>query len=539
MTGNRTDRAAAWAALGLCVLFFLSGLAVLPYPGIQNDEALYATSIYHPEYNAHPLVAFKQRIALMSMSYVGSLKGWIYAAVLRFWTPSAYSIRIPSLLGGTAAVWLFFLLLRRLGGTRVAVAGTALLAADTCFLLTTCFDWGPVVLQHLFLVAGMLSLVRFHQDRAPAALLPGFIFFGLALWDKALFGWSLVGLAAASACVFPRLLFRYLKWRNLVLAAVGFGIGAFPLILWNARSNMATLRDNASWSAQGALDKFVIVTSTADGSGLFGYISNADTAPRPREPRTALERLSVAVNGAAGRPHHSLYPLVYIAALVLLPFLWSSPARDPMLFALVFTAVTWLQMAFTQNAGGSVHHAVLLWPIPTLFAAFGLGEFSRKLKRLGKPLLAAAVAVVALSGLLVTNQYCAYLIRNGAAIVWTDAMYPLSEYLRGVRAKLIFVTDWGMMDALTLLHRGALPLREGSGPLHTGQPTAQDLAALEEMIGDPAHVLISHVDGYEVFVGLNARLRAYSEKAGYRRETLRVVHDSNGRPTFEVFRFTR
>jgi uncharacterized membrane protein len=68
------------------------------------------------------------------------------------------------LLAGAATIWLFYRLLRRISGNRAAVFGCALLAADSTFLLTNTFDWGPVALQHLLLVGAILLLVVFYQD---------------------------------------------------------------------------------------------------------------------------------------------------------------------------------------------------------------------------------------------------------------------------------------------------------------------------------------------------------------------------------------
>src|SRR4029077_5454330 len=119
-----------------------------------------------------------------------------------------------------------------------------------------------------------------------------------------------------------------------------------------------------------------------------------------------------------------------IGALLLLPWLWSTPARKPMLFSLIAMTIAWIQMLFAKGAGGSVHHVILMWPFPAFFVAIALAEASRKLGRLGTPLLVAIVALVAGSSLLVTNEYYARLVRNGPGLVWTDAIGPLSDYLK-------------------------------------------------------------------------------------------------------------
>jgi len=56
-------------------------------------------------------------------------------------------------------------------------------------------------------------------------------------------------------------------------------------------------------------------------------------------------------------------------AILLMPLAGGSDRRA-VLFALIAMTVAWLQMAITANAGGSVHHTILLWPLPQLLSEF-------------------------------------------------------------------------------------------------------------------------------------------------------------------------
>src|SRR6476646_8585452 len=129
--------------------FMLAGFFFIPHAGIQNDEALFASGIYQQIGISQTVKIFGHRVPLMLISYLGALKSWIYAPIFRFWKPSAASVRVPVILAAGLTIWLFWSLLRRIAGYRAAALGCALLASDTLFLITSCFDWGPVVLQHL------------------------------------------------------------------------------------------------------------------------------------------------------------------------------------------------------------------------------------------------------------------------------------------------------------------------------------------------------------------------------------------------------
>jgi hypothetical protein len=174
------------AVLGI-LIFVLVALAFIPLAGIEDDEALLASGRYVHDGFALNIELFGHRIPVMLMSYVGALKSWVYAGIFLVWKPSAMSLRLPAILIGGITIWLFFQLLRRVAGNLAAAVGCILLSTDTIFLLTTCFDWGPVVLQHFLTVSSVLCLVRFHQEGKRRFLCAGFFFFGLGMWDKALF----------------------------------------------------------------------------------------------------------------------------------------------------------------------------------------------------------------------------------------------------------------------------------------------------------------------------------------------------------------
>ena len=158
------DRARRFA-LVLCLLFIALGCLWISEFGIENDEALFSAGIY-PPFGEVPKI-FGKPYPAMVMSYVGALKSYVYVPVFRIWRPSAASTRVPALILGGLTIWLLYVLTRRTLGTKAAISGTALLATDTTFLITTRYDWGPVVLQHLCLVSGVLAIIRFVETRNP------------------------------------------------------------------------------------------------------------------------------------------------------------------------------------------------------------------------------------------------------------------------------------------------------------------------------------------------------------------------------------
>ena len=216
----------------------------------------------------------------MLLSYLGALKSWIYFPILDLIRPSYRTIRLPVLLIGALTIWLFAWFLERAHGRKVAWVGGLLLATDSVYLLTTCFDWGPVALQHLLSLAGMALLLKFASTGKRSTLFWGFFWFGVALWDKALFLWLFSGLVVAAVVVFPRELRSRSSPKNLGLAAAGLLVGALPLVVYNVVSNFDTFRSNSSFLLSQFPSRLHALRITWDGQILFEYYDSRTLGAR-------------------------------------------------------------------------------------------------------------------------------------------------------------------------------------------------------------------------------------------------------------------
>jgi 4-amino-4-deoxy-L-arabinose transferase-like glycosyltransferase len=512
-----------------CLVFVLTGCLWISDPGIQNDEALFAAGIYTPRAIAYSVSLFGYTIPLMLMGYVGALKSWIYAGVFVFVEPSPVSLRVPAVLAGAAAICLFYLLLRRTAPRTVAVTACALLATDTTFLMTTRLDWGPVALQHVLLLGGVLLITNYHQTGSVAALTAGFFVFGLGLWDKALFLWPLGALLAATLIVFPRELIRTLRPRNVAFALAAFVAGSLPLVAYNIKRDFETFRSNSALTSEALAYKAQIAWQSVDGSALFGLIIGEDSPGSPRRPETDAERVSVWLSWASGEPRHSLLGFALAGSVLFLPWLWRTSARTPVLFSLVFLISGWLPMALTRGAGAGVHHPVLLWPFPHLLIACALVEAARLTGRRSTAALGALLALIMGSSLLLTNSFYSTMIRNGGAVNWSNAIYRLSHFLETREADFVVLADWGFVNPLSLLHQGRLPL------IVLGSPLPPEPALV--WISHPRSLFVAHTAGNEVSAGVAAELEDFASRNGFQKEPVRTLSDRNLRPVIEVFRF--
>jgi 4-amino-4-deoxy-L-arabinose transferase-like glycosyltransferase len=526
---RRQNLTAVAAAVG----FIFLGALFIPLAGLQADEALFAAPLY-TNINRDLAVHY---VPLMVMSYLGTLKTLLYAPLLAVAGSNIWVVRFPMVLAGALTIFLFYRLAVPLTGPRPALAGCFLLATDPLFLLTSTYDWGPVAIEHVLLVTGCLALCSFVRSDSDSGgpnrhiaawggrgwLALGCFAFGLALWNKAIFSWALTGLGVAGLVTLWPYVRPRLTVRNVATALAAFLLGVAPLLIYNLRSHGATFRENAHLVPREIPGKFIQVESGLNGTSLFGYIPAEEWQGPAKAPSGVVFAISKALREALGVRRWSGFAYVAGLALLLVPLWWRSRAAW---FALVFTAVAWLLMAATQDAGGSAHHVVLLWPFPTLFVVIAMARLPRW------ALIGATVVLVGLN-LSVDNQYFYQFLRNGTARSFTDAIFPLSRELDPT--KTIYVTDWGIYDSLNLLHRGALHVNVATD-LTLDAPDAEQKKILLRQIHDSNGLFVGHVAAEEFFPHTAEHLTALAAAEGLRREVVRTVPDSNGRPMFEIAR---
>jgi hypothetical protein len=447
---------------------------------------------------------FGRTVPLMQMSYLGSLKAWVYAPIWAVWPPSAASVRLPMILCGAATVALTFLLMWELAGPAAAWIAAGLLAVDPAFVWTTRCDWGPVALQHVLTMGGVLALYR----RRFGA---GGLLFGLALWHKATFLWTLAGLGVA---LMAFRLWRHVQRRGPVVAALillaGFAVGAYPVLRFNVSTRGRTAEQTARWDSSDFGGKWFQLRSVMDGASLYGY-----TVPQRRAELPG--------------PYETGFSWVAGAAAVLVVLQQNRVG----LFFLLTASVAWLAMAVTYGAGGSAHHVVLLWPWPqcVVAAAAVAGDWQGQGWRWWRWFRWAAVAAVAALELAVTVQHYRLVRVAGSDPPWSDAVFALHERLVRERPAGVVAIDWGIIEPLRVLSAGRLRL-EAAWDRKPSTPVVAEGGG-----GD--WLFVGHVDGKEAFAGANERFIARwapAASSGRSAKTVAVVNDRQGRPVFVVYR---
>ncbi len=526
--------------VALIALFVVLGSLWISRPGLYYDEVLFVQAA-HPRddvsiaYTMH----FRGRpVALMIINYLGALKGWLYAPLLRLFPPSAALVRLPMLLAGAAALGFFYLFARRAFGSTAALAALALAATDPIYVFTARLDWGPVAIQRLCLAAGCFAVLRWWQKRRFRDLFGGFFAFGLGVFDKATFLWLLVALGLATALVFSRQVWRSLRSQALPLALAGFLLGSLPFLYYCWKCPGETFRPQLDTPDKYA-EKLRSAQYTLQGVGLIGWFSR-DPDLRPAPPDSALARFVYALSPRQPFVETLLLP-VGVATLLLLPGLPFHPWGRGMLFLLLFLVFAFAQMLPLQGAG-SAHHLALLLPFPHLFVAAGLTGVRARidswlprpwLRRAASLALALVITVVAAANLRALAHHYYRILAFGGAGGWTEAIYSLHQSLEQSRAEKIFLLDWGTMNQLRFLSRDRLPLVEAPQPQGPEDPAPY----LASWVSRPNVVFVRPAPGEppvfpQVLVAFEKALR----QQGREPRIVETVRDYRGRAVYEILK---
>jgi len=94
-----------------------------------------------------------------------------------------------------------------------------------------------------------------------------------------------------------------------------------------------------------------MLLSTFSGGALMGYIARNDPGGHPRTPQSAVEHISTKISDITGAREAGFFGYALLAAVLLFPLLWRTPARQPMAFSTIAMVVAWIQMLFAKGAG--------------------------------------------------------------------------------------------------------------------------------------------------------------------------------------------
>lgn len=519
------------AVLALLALYLVLGLTNLQCPGLGYDETNWANVALGDIDGSWIGARFLGIPWLLSLTYIGTLKGFLMEPVFALFGVSAYSARVPMVLFGLGALIAAYRLARHALPERwQAVLALGFLAINPEWVLRMRQDFGPVAID-LFLKE-VVILAALACARRPGlgilSLLMAIEAFGL--WNKLTFVWYIAAVNFALLIVYPRVVLSFLapgRRAELALILVSQAAFAAYFLYVYVTFNIGGW-ETARQVAVGPFDRVVqfwnLLLESARGTASIWY-SFAYWTPDHADAWGVTKIVLAAIGiiaSLAGQPRARGDAPDRVAATRF--YGWSA------FFCLAFLAAT--------RAADKPWHLIASEPFLTIGLFQGAVTMGGLVHRAGRVL--APVAVTGL-GLLVMAQVWTYLPGAVCAVPadktsWgratsTMQIYTLIDYVVARPETHFMILDWGIRNQ-------ALMFSRNRHPAATELPADDFRAAADRLFADPAMVFIVHS---EMATCDMAGRDALFDEARKRGLTLEKVHeiDDGLAVIFEFWRVAR
>ncbi len=204
-----------------CALLLLAGASALwIYElGVEYDEAHFYPTAIEIAYGAekylpppHGVTIAHRPIPFLTMPYVGTLDALLYAVPYAAFGSSPLVPRWTNVFLGALIFLLTWHVARGAAGPWAGLFALGLLLADLELLLHIPTNYGPLLLQQLFTMAGIAALLHWWKTSEKLYFFAAVAIFALAFHEKLTYFWILSSLAIASAIVYRREALRASRW---------------------------------------------------------------------------------------------------------------------------------------------------------------------------------------------------------------------------------------------------------------------------------------------------------------------------------------
>ena len=525
-SGGRTARTASRVGavmvgmllLGCSAAVLAFGLWRVQCPGLYYDEVLFVEG-----WQPHPHFTWVVHgLPVMSLSYLGALKSWLYWPLAHRLTPAL--VRAPTVLMAVVSLWLTAAVATRLAGTAAGIAVACLLAVDPAFLFLHRLDWGPIAIATLLRTASLLLILRWRAGGGNWCAIAAAFLVGVGLYDKVIFAWYVAALAAAIVATRR----HWPRPRPHVVAggALALIVGAAPLVAYNLKDPLATLRDNAILTTRPLgrqiVERGTLIVDTLAGGDVYFFV-NGQRLARPLPCPGLSPRLARVFCGRF--PLRGAW-LPWVTAASLVVVLASGALRTSFatrFVAVLLAAAIAVILPLAQATGA--HHVAMMLPFPQLLLAVVAGEAWRHRLRWRWPAVSLIVAVLATGAAvsLRTAVSFAGLCGRGA---WSPATYRIAAFADAHAHDRVLLGDWGFAAQIHALAPRAAP-EDWSWAL------IDDRARPADVLPEPGRrtFLLVHTTGATVSHAARGRAFAHVRAAGLLAKRHDVVTDLDGRPT--------
>ena len=447
-----------WLALAIAWLWL--GGATASKLGFNYDEAIFAglaKDFTTGEIHGHHMPGsgtvnlWNRPFPVWNQPYLGSVKSWQLIPLFTFFEPGVALARMSNLAWALVGLLFFMLWVRKLFGLSEAIAGALLIATDPAFFYLSLLDWGSFVPSFVCRCAGFYFALLAWRGRRPLHLFLAGAALGLGFFNKVDFVVVLIAATVAAAYAYAKPALNFLRTRPkmLLLAALGFVIGAGPMLVMSVRMFFFAARNNAPVNPGEFSEKLHTLTAMYDGSYFYRMLAAGGLFDK-------MQLLALPVWTPLG--------VVLIAAIAVL--IWQtvqlpagSDARRVRIFLLAALVLATLGVFLLPRAV-RIYHAILAAPFAYLIIAVAGVSLWRKFSEVGNQKTFARGTIIFIFTALLATQIFAVakteklIFQTHGRGWWSDAQDRFAATVKN-RADLTLVSlDWGFHESLLFLTDG-------------------------------------------------------------------------------------
>ncbi len=540
------------ATAAVAVYLFMS-LTYLDLPGLDFDESFFVNGALNQ--NHRRFLEWETKIGpwvvpVMLMRYIGAVKSYLYMPVFSLFGCDPVTARVPVIVLGLVTLLMTFLAVREMLGRATALLSLALLATDPSFIFSNRLDWGPVSIMLALKSTSLYLFWRWLNGGGPVPFVAGSFLLGLGFFDKINFIWYVGALGLAVPVCFWRQ-FR-LRFTGAILAAgvFSFLLGCSPLLVYNIRHPLLTLRDQkvATTDWQAALRHRVsLIRRTLDGGVVRNFVSpvksSAELVDVYRfEGRGGLDRIFTAVLSAFPL-ENSITARAFAMSLATIAvagwWLFAGKRRFIAFFLLLFLLISGCIWATALATG--THHIMMLYPYPQILlaaVACAAGRRAKGMKSLMArlaiqgPVAICVAAVLCFSTVVGIGHLKTFHITGGKGR-WSDAIYRLKDYLEKNPRRNYLLMDWGFFNQLLGLTGEKIFKREAYVPMLDAETESARIQSIYPYLINPENVFVFHAPPFESFPTMDLFRRSLSHY-GAQAEFIRSFYQRDGQRIYQT-----
>lgn len=442
-----------WLAIAVAWLW-LGGVTATKL-GFNYDEAIFAglaKDFTTGEVHGHHMPGsgtvnlWNRPFPVWNQPYLGSVKSWQLIPLFTFFEPSTALARMSNIAWALVGLLFFMLWVRKLFGLTEAVAGALLIATDPAFFYSGLLDWGAFVPSFVCRCAGFFFVLLAWRGRLPLHFFLAGAALGFGFFNKVDFVVVLIAVTVAAAWVYakPALNFFRAQPKLLALAALGFVVGAGPMMVMSLRMFFFAAAHNAPVNPGELVEKWHAFTAMYDGSYFYRMLAAGGLFDQ-------MQRLAPPVWTPLGG--------AIIAACIVLA--WQtlrqpagSDGRRVRIFLLTALVLATTGVFLLPRAV-RIYHAILAAPFAHLVIVVAGVSLWRKFSEAGRPFARGAVVLVfaalLAAQILAIGKTEKLIYATHGRGWWSDAQDQFAATVKN-RADLTLVSlDWAFHESLLFL----------------------------------------------------------------------------------------